>query len=445
VALLRPCLARCHSGAPHAEEAVPREAKIAIYAGAAVNVAMAAGKIAVGSWARSPSLVADGVHSLTDLVSDAVTLAAMRVARIPADEDHQFGHGRAEAIGTLGVSTLLFGASWGILSHSYASLSEMLPWDGKLAAVESSSLSWDVVVQSPAAVAAVTMAVVGVLVKEGLFRWTHAVAEKLSSSTLMANAWHHRSDAMSSVVAVIGAGGSLFGVPLLDPVGGVVVAAMIAQQGVLFGVQALREMSDAAADEATRGAIERSLRAASPQEILSVRRLRTRVMGHYIAAEAEIGVHPSITITAAEALARAATERVRRDCPQVVDLSVAFAAHDSLIDASISPPNPSDASISPPNPTDASSAKERLPRDIERHAIKMVLEQVPQVCQVSHIRLHFLQGGKECVVEAEVELADSRMTIEEACTVVRKVKQVLLQIPEIDFADIHLELPSDRC
>jgi len=422
---------------------IPSEARRVIMWGAGVNVALGALKVSVGTAAGSPSLVADGVHSVSDIVSDGVTLVAMRVARLPADGNHLFGHGRVEAIGTLGVSTLLMGAAAGIVVHSYHAASELLPL-GAAAELAASAAA-----TSPALLGAFATAVVAIGAKEWLFRWTAAVASRVSSSTLQANAWHHRSDAFSSVVAAAGIAGSLAGVPLVDPAGGVVVAAMIAKQAVDMGVGALRELSDEAADDATTEAIKRALAEAAPREILSLRRLRTRVLGHYVAAEAEIGVRPSTTLTAADALARVAEAHVRRCCPAVTDLSVAVRPHEDDgegPDGGAAGPGAgpeADGKAARAAQRDPSALPLRLPGEVEDDVLARVVRAVPAVRRVTHLRLHFLPGGYRCTAEMEIELRDFEQTVQQACGVAAAVRREAEAVLEVVRADVHLEVSDD--
>ena len=204
--------------------------------GAVANVGMAALKGVVGTAACSPALQADAVHSLSDLVSDGVSLWALHRARRPPDKYYPYGHGKFEAVGSACVGGLLVAAGGGIGIHAMQ------------AAVDACS-AVDVV---PAALGlqlgAAAVAALSVVIKEALYQRTLAVASEVRSSTLAANAWHHRTDALSSVVALVGIGGAACGVPLLDPLAGVVVSALILKEGAAIGRQALRELTDSQVD-----------------------------------------------------------------------------------------------------------------------------------------------------------------------------------------------------
>ena len=200
--------------------------------GAVANMGMAALKGVVGTAACSPALQADAVHSLSDLVSDGVSLWALHRARRPPDKYYPYGHGKFEAVGSACVGGLLVAAGGGIGIHAIQAAVDAC------SAVEVSQAALGLQLGA-AAVAALSVGI-----KEALYRQTLTVAAEVRSSTLAANAWHHRSDALSSVVALVGIGGCACGVPLLDPLAGVVVSALILKEGASIGSQALGELTD---------------------------------------------------------------------------------------------------------------------------------------------------------------------------------------------------------
>lgn len=418
---------------------IPKDARHVIIAGAGINVVLGVGKFAAGTAACSPALIADGVHSLTDIVSDIVTYATMKVSRLPADSNHLFGHGRMEPIGTLAVATLLVGASCAVAVHSYDGLMSVLPLLPTEAGPLPIASFREVALNHPEGIAAVGVAVTSILAKEGLYRWTAAVAQRVSSSTLLANAWHHRSDAWSSVVAAVGVGASLCGLPLLDPLGGMLVAGLIGKQGVDMGAAALRELSDEAADEDTVAALRGALEGAAPGEIRRVLRLRTRVMGHFVAAEAELGMRPTATLTEAEMVRRVAAEAARRACPQVVDLSLSIVPHRRHRAGAQSTAVHVEAGAG----VVAAEAPARLPRGIGQEVQRRVLAGVDDVARITHLRLHFDPEGETCRAEFEIELTDPSIRVTDAWRVASSARLIAEQVPEVTRADVHLELRDD--
>ncbi len=178
-----------------------------ILIGALANLLLAALKIAGGIVGRSTAMVADGVHSLSDLLTDGVVLFTHKIGQLPADENHPYGHGRAETIGATLVGAVIIAAGFGLGYRS-----------------------WDIIAtgafQTPLIPAALA-AVVSIVTNEILFRATRSVGEKTKSPSLVANAWHHRSDAISSVAALIGIGGAMAGYPIMDPIAAIARIRMI--------------------------------------------------------------------------------------------------------------------------------------------------------------------------------------------------------------------------
>mmetsp|Transcript_33100 Transcript_33100/g.85843 ORF Transcript_33100/g.85843 Transcript_33100/m.85843 type:complete len:289 (-) Transcript_33100:135-1001(-) len=167
--------------------------------GAGCNVGLAALKTAAGYVSGSTALMADGVASLSDLVSDGITLWSMEAARKPSDADHPYGHGRLETIGSLGVGGLLAVTGAGM---GYASL------EAALSVVSGAAGPMEGPLWVAAAAAGVSL-----VVKEALFHATRAAGERAASKVVIANAWNHRTDALSSLMALVGVGGAMAGVP----------------------------------------------------------------------------------------------------------------------------------------------------------------------------------------------------------------------------------------
>ena len=200
------------------------------------NVGLAVAKSGVGFVSGSVSLLADGLHSLSDLASDVVTLGILRITSKPADSKYPWGYGRFDALGTLFVASLLVGGSCAIGFNSLEVL---------LATVGSTDGSSDVADGLRYAGPALGVAAASVLVKELLYRKTLTVGKEARSNVLVANAWHHRSDALSSVIAMAGIAGAMANVPELDTFGGILVSGMILRAGVGMGWDAIKELSDA--------------------------------------------------------------------------------------------------------------------------------------------------------------------------------------------------------
>lgn len=254
-----------------------------------VNVVLAATQILVGIVSRSQGLVADGIHSLSDLVADFVVLFAGHHASKDADEEHPYGHQRFETAASLVLGALLLAVGVGML------------WSAarKLEAPEA--------IQQ-VQVTALYVALLALVAKEALFRYMLSSAKRVKSSLLVANAWHARSDAASSLVVGVGIVGNLAGYPLLDPIAALIVGFMVAKMGWEFAWDALHDLMDRAVDDQEVEAIRRTLE--DTPGVQNVHDLRTRKMGDMIVVDAHLEVDASISVEAGHDIAVQARERV---------------------------------------------------------------------------------------------------------------------------------------
>ena len=241
----------------------------------AVNIGLSCTQILVGVLSKSQGLVADGIHSLSDLVADIVVLLASHQSRKDADEDHPYGHQRFETAASLMLGLLLLGVGVGML--------------------------WSAVVklQAPESIPQVHAVALGVaaaalIAKESLFRYMLAVAKNVKSGMLVANAWHARSDAASSLVVGLGIIGNLVGYPILDPIAALIVGFMVAKMGWSFGWDALHDLMDRSAGEQEVAAIRTTL--IETPGVRAVHDLRTRKMGDMIVVDAHLEIDGTITV-----------------------------------------------------------------------------------------------------------------------------------------------------
>lgn len=211
--------------------------------GSAVNLALSAGKFGVGVTCHSTALVSDAMHSLSDLISDFVTLATVRIGRLPSDESHPNGYAKYEAIGSLMLSLTLLGTGLSVGAGATKNIFQLLaPVGGSAAASVATAAS---TAKTPG-VAALFVAFLSVVSKEWLYRITKKVGEDLNSTILVANAKHHRSDAFSSVLAMgsIGLAMAIPGMLVADSVGGLFVAGMIGKMGVEIMADSIKLLND---------------------------------------------------------------------------------------------------------------------------------------------------------------------------------------------------------
>ena len=254
-----------------------------------VNLVLTTAQITAGVLAKSQGLVADGIHSLSDLVADFVVLFAGHHAKKEADEDHPYGHQRFETAASLVLGLILVAVGVGMLWSAFRKLEEP-----------------DTV--QKVHIGALWMAAGALVAKELLFRYMLAVAKRVKSSMLVANAWHARSDAASSLVVGVGIVGNLAGYPLLDPIAALIVGFMVARMGWSFGWDALHDLMDRSVDEAEVQAIRTTL-TATPG-VIGVHDVRARKMGDMIVVDAHIEVDATISVEAGHDIAVDARQRV---------------------------------------------------------------------------------------------------------------------------------------
>ncbi|AQY66570.1 cation transporter [Pseudomonas veronii] len=254
-----------------------------------VNIALSCTQIVVGVMSKSQGLVADGIHSLSDLIADFVVLFASHKSKEDADEGHPYGHLRFETAASMVLGILLLIVGVGMIGSAVFKLEtpESIP---------------------TVHIAALWVAIAALVAKELLFRFMLRVAKKVKSSLLVANAWHARSDAASSLVVGIGIVGNLAGYPILDPIAALVVGGMIAKMGWSFTWDSLHDLMDRSADEQEVETIRNTLK--NTPGIKGVHDLRTRKMGDMIIVDAHIEVDASITVEEGHAIAVCARENV---------------------------------------------------------------------------------------------------------------------------------------
>lgn len=265
-----------------------------------VNVVLTAVQVVVGFFANSQALIADGIHSLSDLIADFVVLVANKHSHKEADEDHHYGHHRYETAASLVLGGLLLSVGVGMLWSAVSKLAE----PESIAQVKPIALA---------------IAVLALVSKEILFRYMLTQAERVRSSMLVANAWHARSDAASSLVVALGIVGNLMGFPLLDPVAALIVGLMVTKMGWEFAWDALNDLMDRSASQEQIADIIQVLK--DTPGVQGVHDVRTRKMGDMILVDAHLEVDGEQTVRAGHDIAVAARARVVSQLP-VLDVLI---------------------------------------------------------------------------------------------------------------------------
>jgi len=254
----------------------------------------------VGLLAGSRALVADGVHSLTDLGTDLVVLVSLRFSKAAPDRDHPYGHGRIENIGSAVLGFILLGVAGGIL------------WDAVGALVEGA-----VARPGPWALG---LAVLSIVAKEGLYHVTVRAGRRAGSDLLVANAWHHRSDALTSVATFIGVGGAMIGPTWLDPAAAVLVAGIVAVVALAVLKSAATGLIDTAVPEAVRDAVEATV--TETEGVITTHGFRTRRFGRGFYVDVHAEVDAALDLVSAHDIAEDVRNRVMDEFPDALDVTV---------------------------------------------------------------------------------------------------------------------------
>ena len=360
---------------------------------AVANLMLVVLKGGAGLLGGSSVLIADAVHSLSDLATDVVALVSIRVAAKPPDEDHPYGHGRYETLGTAVLGVILLGAAVAI-------------------AWEAASRFGQSVVP-----AAITLWVAGlsIAVKEVLFQITIRVGRRHESPLVVANAWHHRSDALSSVAALAGIAGARMGFPILDPAAAVMVAALIAKMAISLLVGAVQEVTDTALQREMLRDLGADIRRLPG--VVSLHKLRARRMGPRVLVDLHVQVDPSTTVSDGHQVAERVREFVFREHRGVSEVLV-------HID---------------PEPDQDLAPEEQLsrPRDEIESEVRGIAQRVDGVRAVTHVMVHFVR--RRVVLQVEIEV-DPELRVHQAAAVARSLRERLEVVSGVDCADIHLEL-----
>jgi cation diffusion facilitator family transporter len=287
---------------PGGPAAAARAARRVTSVGLVVNVALSAAKFAAGIFGGSQAMVADAIHSLSDTVTDIAVIVGSLFWQKPPDEDHPHGHGRIETAVTVFIGTALAAVAVGLIYNSLTTFAESHA--------------------SPPAMIALWAALGSIVIKELLYRWTAAAATKVNSPAMAANAWHHRSDALSSIPAAVAVAGArlLPGAQFLDHLGAVVVAAFILHAAWRISWPAVNQLMDAGAPADLVRRVESA--AMSIDGVRSAHKIRARHIGSGFEVNLHILVDPQITVRAGHDIATAARGRIVFDIPDIVDVII---------------------------------------------------------------------------------------------------------------------------
>lgn len=260
------------------------------------NIFLSLFKFFAGIIAHSSAMLSDAVHSLSDVLSTLIVLLGIKLASKAPDREHPFGHERMECVAALVLAAILFGTGAGI---GYLGIVKVFSGVRPIA---------------PGALA-LTAAAVSIAVKELMFWYTRGVAKKLNSGALMADAWHHRSDAFSSVGSFAGILGARLGFPILDPIASVVISLLILRAAVSIFQDSISKMMDTSCDDAVLEEITAIIW--TQPGVLGIDRLATRLFGNKIYVELEIRADGCASLWETHAIAQEIHDQIERELPAV--------------------------------------------------------------------------------------------------------------------------------
>ena len=266
--------------------------------GSVVNIVLTVFKILAGVMGRSTAMIADGIHSLSDLLSDIIVIVFVKISSKGRDKNHDYGHGKFETFATLIISLMLIVVAANLMSGGIGKIKAILGGEQ---------------VSSPGMIA-LWAAVASIVFKEALYHYTIIQGKALNSPMMIANAWHHRSDAMSSTGSLIGIGGAIFlgnKFVILDPVTGCVISIFIFVMAVRMSVPAIKELLDVSLPDEVEERIEAT--AKTIPGVIELHELKTRREGPGIIMEGHLVLHSDISLKEAHNISKKVEESLRKE------------------------------------------------------------------------------------------------------------------------------------
>jgi len=360
-----------------------RETVVVTLVGSVVDLSLGILKIVFGYSAQSQALIVDGFHSLSDLATDAMVIFAAKHSHKEADDEHPYGHARIETLATVGLGLALIAVGIGFSVDATKRLfhpEELLVPH----------------------IAAIYIAILSIVSKEAIYHYSMVIARKYRSEMLKANAWHSRSDAISSAVVVIGVAGAMAGLNYLDSIAAIVVAIMIAKIGWDLGWNSLRELIDTGLESERVELIKQTIMAIDGVEALHL--LRSRRLGGEAYIDVHIQVPPKLSVSEGHQISETVRQKLIRTIDEVKDVTVHI--------------DPEDDEMAAPC-KNLPSRKEILKELHER------LEGIPEVSHISDLTIHYLSGK----VDLELTLPASALSdVTEIDHIKEKITSVLAPV-----------------
>jgi len=358
---------------------------------AGANLLLAGLKLIIGIIGQSQALVADGIHSLSDLASDAMVLIAIRFAREEADAEHPYGHARFETVATLILGLMLLLVAAGIIVDAADRIThpEQLSQPGFLA---------------------LSAAVISIAAKEWMYWYNIRVARQLGSELMRANAWHHRSDAVSSIIVLLGIAGSMAGYPALDAVGAIGVSLLIARIGWGLGWSGVQELVDTGATARQLEEITETIREVEGVE--DFHELKTRRMGQALLVEVHVMVGSQLTVSEGHMIGDRVQAQLIEACDYISEVLVHIDPEDDAED-------PKTALL-----PGREEMLQRLEAGWREHGIDLSPER---------INLHYLKGTVDVEVVLPLDVAED---VEDAQRLSQRFTEATRKDPVVGAIDV---------
>jgi len=321
--------------------------------GAIVNTILSVVKIIVGVIGQSQSLIADGIHSVSDLVSDALVYITARKSHHAPDAEHPYGHGRFETMATMALGGFLILVATGIVWDAFARM-----------------LSPEKLLEP----SAITMIAAGfsILANEGLFQYTLRIGRNVKSNLLIANAWHHRSDAVSSIVVLVGIVGTMSGLPYLDAVAAIGVGVMVGKIGWDLGWGAAQELVDLGLSDERIALIKQIIHSIDGAEDFHM--LRTRSLGGHAAVDVHVLVSPWLSVSEGHMISLMVEQRLKAELEEIEDVTIHIDVEDD----------------------ESAIRSKNLPLRAEAmEMLEQCWQKIPSAALRSRVVLHYLNGKIE--------------------------------------------------
>lgn len=364
---------------------------------AIVNTLLAISKIIIGIIGRSQALVADGLHSVSDVVSDALVVVAAKASQQQPDEQHPYGHQRIETIAVIIIAMILLAIGIGIL---YPALMELIHQDyGK-----------------PPTLLALIIAIVSIIANELLFHYCHYKGKQIESDLLISNAWHNRSDALVSLIVVISIIGSFLGLHWLDAVGAGIIALLLIYVSGKMLWNSGNELIDAAVEPETGELIEHTI--ANTPGVVSVHNIRTRKHAQHIFIDAHVEVAPTLSVSEGHHIADSAEHALRDINHNIVDVAIHI------------------------DPEDDTHEHHHTPRahrhDLLPH-IQSAIKQITPSVSLHDLTLHYLEH--QLSVTLTINISTEQLT--QAAEISHALTQAINRIDGIDHCHVHFHLENN--